>query len=145
MAIPDWIEKLGRTVFESPFEVLDARREAPEMAEIRLSLLDAVKSKSHIVGGRKVFPYNLVRVQLHAVPEDQASLFDGPFFARFLQQEICVALDNLAYRRPDDIKVEVATTAMLPASNEAWVSVETEVQPKAESTAKARKARLAVT
>lgn len=144
MAIPDWIEKLGRTVFESPFEALEGTREAPEMAEVRLALLDAVKAKSHRVGGRKVFPYNLVRVRLYGVPDDQASLFDGPFFPRFLEQEICVALDNLTYRRPGDIKVEVATTATLPGENGKWVAVETELQTQSGAAVKAKKARLVV-
>ena len=46
MPISDWFEKLGRTIFESPFGAMDSAKDAPEIAEIRLALLDEVKAKT---------------------------------------------------------------------------------------------------
>src|SRR5579885_1937867 len=76
MAVSDWIEKLGRMVFEAPFGTPQISKDAPELAEIRLAVLDEVKAKSHRVGGREVFPYNLVRINIRGIP-------DNAFFGRF--------------------------------------------------------------
>ena len=56
MPVTEWMEKLGRAIFESPFGP-QISRESPELAEIRLAVLDEVKSRTHRVSGREVFPY----------------------------------------------------------------------------------------
>ena len=56
MAISDLIEKIGRTIFEAPFGSMQISKNAPELAEIRLAVLDEVKAKSHRVSGKDVFP-----------------------------------------------------------------------------------------
>ena len=61
--ISNVIEKLGRAIFEAPFGGGRISKDAPELAEIRLAVLDAVKSKSHRAGGKSVFPFNLIRIQ----------------------------------------------------------------------------------
>ena len=126
MPISEWVEKLGRAIFESPFGAQGAMNDAPELAEVRLAVLDEVKAKSHRVAGRQVFPYNLVRIRLRGVPGDQDSIFTGPFFAQFCEQEIRAGLSRLSYRYPADLHVEVETTHELPGAGEQWLAVEAE-------------------
>ena len=52
MPVPDWIEKIGRKVFESPFAG-DNGTDAPELAEIRLALLDAARARCQRVSGKQ--------------------------------------------------------------------------------------------
>src|SRR6185369_4988020 len=145
MPISDWIEKLGRVVFESPFGPLDAASQVPELAEIRLALLDEVKSRSHIVSRRRVFPYNVVRIRLYGVQTEQAAVFQGDFFERYCESEIRDGLTRAGYRFPDELMVEVVTTPELPAAGGKWVQVETEARPKApEPAAPKRTGRLHV-
>jgi hypothetical protein len=57
MTINEFLEKWGRTLFEAPLAVprsLSVREEPPELAEIRLAVLDHVRGKSYRSGGRKV-------------------------------------------------------------------------------------------
>ena len=68
--ISNVIEKLGRAIFEAPFGAGRISKDAPELAEIRLAVLDAVKSKSHRAGGKHVFPFDLIRIHLRGVPEE---------------------------------------------------------------------------
>lgn len=65
MRVGDFLEKWGRTLFEAP---LAAKADEPaELAEIRLAVLDRVKEKSYRSGARKVFPYDLLRVELRGL------------------------------------------------------------------------------
>ena len=124
MPLSDLIERLGRTIFEAPFG--GSQLDQPELAEIRLALLDEIKSKSHRVAGRYVFPHNLVRVELLGVPETQSAAFLGDFFPSYFQQELRSGLTRANYRFPDDLRVELRTTSRMPAPREAWIQVETE-------------------
>lgn len=125
MPIGEWVEKFGRAVFESPFGITELFRDAPELAEIRLAMLDEVKARSHRVGGREVFPFNLVRVRLLGVPTDQGKVFTGRFFAEFCQSELRAGLAKSNCRFPSDLAVEVETTPALPGPSEGWLTVET--------------------
>ena len=73
MRISDLIERLGRTVFEAPFgggaQVIG---ESPEVAEIRIAVLDEVKKKIQRAGGQALFPYNVVRIVIRAAGKDAA-------------------------------------------------------------------------
>lgn len=138
MPISEWVEKLGRAIFESPFG--PALTSAPELAEMRLAVLDEVKAKSHRAAGRSVFPYNVVRIRLRGVSADQAGIFAGPFFAQFCEQEIRGGLSRANYRYPDDLRVEVETTPELPGPGEQWLSVSAESQVKPETAPASRKA-----
>ncbi len=136
MAISEWIEKLGRAVFESPFDSARLSKDAPELAEIRLAVLDEVKAKSHRVSGRDVFPYNLVRIYIGGVPDSQSNVLRSTFFTQFFEQELRSGLKKANYRFPEDLQVEIRTTAQLPGPKESWLSVETDsrdqpVQPAA--------------
>lgn len=127
MAISNVIEKLGRAIFETPFGAGRISKEAPELAEIRLTILDAVKAKSHRASGMYVFPYNLVRIELLGVPDEQAGMFRGEFLASYFADELKTGLGRSNYRFPRDLKVEIVTTPKLPAPGENWLSVQTEI------------------
>ena len=51
MTIDDFLEKWGRTLFEAPLATATKPDEPPELAEIRLALLDEVRQKSYRSGG----------------------------------------------------------------------------------------------
>jgi len=125
MPVSNIIEKLGRAIFEAPFGTHKIAQDAPELAEIRIAVLDAVKAKSHRASGRYVFPYNLVRINLLGVPEDQASIFRGDFLAKYLGEELHSGLARSNYRFPEDLYVEITTTAKLPEANQEWLIVDT--------------------
>jgi hypothetical protein len=125
MPVSNMIEKLGRAIFETPFGTHKISKDAPELAEIRIAVLDAVKAKSHRASGRSVFPYNLVRINLLGVPDEQASVFRGEFLAKYLAEELRGGLTRSNYRFPEDLFVEITTTSTLPAANHEWLTVET--------------------
>jgi pSer/pThr/pTyr-binding forkhead associated (FHA) protein len=129
VAISNVIEKLGRAIFEAPFGTGRLSSDAPELAEIRLAVLDAAKAKSHRASGKNVFPYNLVRIQLRGVPDDQASVFQSEFFSNYLADEIKTGLARSNFRFPSDLCVDVVTTPALPLKGEQWLTVETAMQP----------------
>ncbi len=124
MPVTEWMEKLGRAIFESPFGP-QVSRESPELAEIRLAVLDEVRLRTHRVSGREVFPYNLVQIRLRGVPAEQSAIFTGKFFAQFCQEELRAGLAKSGVRFPAGLEVEVDTTADLPLAGEQWLSVET--------------------
>jgi hypothetical protein len=126
MAVSEWIEKLGRAIFEAPFGAAQLSKDAPELAEIRLAVLDAVKAKSHRVAGRDVFPYNLVRINVRGIPADQSGILKGAFFSQFFEQELRAGLSRSNYRFPSDLQVEVRTTEQLPGPKERWLWIEME-------------------
>jgi hypothetical protein len=147
MALSDLIEQLGRTIFEAPFSSAQLSQDLPELAEIRLALLDEIKSKSHRVAGRRVFAHNLARVQLLGVPEKQAAAFQGDFFPKYFAQELKSGLSRANYRFPDDLRVEFRTSPRLPDPHESWIQVETEAiaPPAGENAARSdRPAKLVV-
>lgn len=136
--LSDAIEKLGRALFERPFQ---SAGDLPELAEVRLAVLDAVKSKSHLVRGVPVFPYNYVRIRLRGVPEAQAESFREGFLARYFDQELREALARSSYRRPEELEVEFETTPSLPAQGEDWITVDVEARPVRERAAAATTGR----
>jgi len=119
------IEKFGKAIFETPFGTQKIAPDAPELAEIRIAVLDAVKAKSHQASGRSVFPYNLVRINLLGVPAEQAAPFHGEFLAKYFAEELRNGLARSNYRFPDDLFVEITTTPTLPAPNQEWLTVDT--------------------
>jgi hypothetical protein len=146
MPISTVFEKLGRAIFESPFGANRIAKDAPEMAEIRVAVIDAVKAKSHRASGRHVFPYNLVRVELRGVPETQLSAFEGGFLSQYFEQEIKTSLSRSSYRFPADLHVQLSATSVLPLQGEPWIVVDTAQQTPqvTSSAAHAASARLIV-
>lgn len=129
MAISDWIESIGRTIFEAPFGAIRISEDSPELAEIRLAVLDEVKAKSHRVAGKHVFPYNVVRIHIRGVPEQQAAAFQSTFFTGFFEQELKAGLTRANYRFPDGLQVGVETVPELPGPGQQWLWIETESRP----------------
>ena len=131
MAISNVIERLGKAIFETPFGANRLSKDAPELAEIRIAVLDAIKAKSHRAGGKYVFPYNLVRIRLHGVPDEQANVFEGEFLSKYFADELKTGLSRSNYRFPEDLKVDILTTPALPAEGGEWLVVETDLQQPA--------------
>lgn len=134
MAISDLIEKLGRAIFEAPFAG-GLTEETPELAEIRLAMLDAVKEKSHRSGSRLVFPYNFMRLQLLGVPQEQAEMFESELLTGYLAEELKRGLARSGHRFRADLQVEIRTTPDLPLEGEKWLTIETELKRSEQSPA----------
>ena len=149
MALSDAIEKLGRRIFEAPFSGSELSEEAPELAEVRLAVLDAVKSKSHRSGSVRVFPFEIVRVRLRGIPQEQAAAFENGFLGDCLAQDLRKALARASVRFSHDLRVEIHTSAKLPVEGETWVWIETDAKPVGAAVTEApgprRTARLVVT
>jgi hypothetical protein len=143
MAVPDWIEKIGRKVFESPFAG-DGMTETPELAEIRLVLLDAVRAKCQRVSGRRVFAYNTVTVTVRGVHQSEEGVWRSPFLHQMLQRELESGLTKLGVRFPEDLSVDVHGTTEFPTPPKQWVSVEVEMRMRPPVTAPRYSARLVV-
>jgi len=124
MNLGQFLEKFGRTMFERPLAASPDPEEPPELAEIRLAILDQVREKSYRSGGRKVFPYDLLRVELRGVEQSRAPIFAGQFFRKYLEQEVHNALRTGGCRYPDNLRVDVAATVGLPQRGEEWLVVE---------------------
>ena len=124
MNLSDFLEKWGRTLFETPLAVPPRHDEPPELAEIRLALLDEIREKSYRAGGRKVFPFDRVRVFVRGVETSRAAIFNGQFFHRYLDRELRTALDHAECRYPETLRLQVETTAELPARDQTWLTIE---------------------
>src|SRR5258708_24157112 len=107
MRISEIIERFGRTVFEAPFGAMaQTIGDSPEVAEIRIAVLDDVKKKIQRAGGKALFPYNLVRIGLRAGGKD-AAVFQRDFFRTFFEEEVRKGLAKEAFRYPDELRVEI--------------------------------------
>jgi len=124
MNLGQFLEKFGRTMLERPLATSPDPDEPPELAEIRLAILDQVREKSYRSGGRKVFPYDLLRVELRGVEQNRAPVFTGQFFRKYLEQEVHNALRTGGCRYPDNLRVDVSATVGLPQRDEPWLIVE---------------------
>ena len=137
--MPNVIEKLGRTIFEAPFGAGKLTKDAPELAEIRIAMLDEIKAKTHRAGGKSVFPFDLVRIQLRGIPEEQARTLQTDFLRGYLAGEAREFLKRSHHRFPENLQVEIHTTPTLPTAAEGWITIETASQPaKKEESAPAR-------
>src|SRR5260370_11370559 len=123
MNLGDYLEKFGRTIFESPLATAPNPDEPSELAEIRLAVIDRIREKSYRCGGKKVFPFDLLRVKLRAVEESRVGIFTGRFFRQYLEQEVHNALRGAGCRFPEDLRVEVEASAGLPKPGEEWLTV----------------------
>jgi len=144
MRISEIIERLGRSVFEAPFGAMaQVMGESPEVAEIRIAVLDEVKKKIQRAGGQALFPYNVVRIVIRATA-DEGAVFEREFFRRFFDEEVRKGLAKEACRFPDDLRVEIRIT---PEEGQ-WLRIETlaeELIPPSEEAPRIRRgARLVV-
>ncbi len=145
MSLTDLIERLGKTIFEAPFDAALAPKDAPELAEIRLAVLEEILKKGQRVGGRILFPFNLVRIYVRGVSGEESAFLKSEFLKGYFEQEIRKSLARSRYRFPDDLEVEFETAADLPDEKEPWLAVDVESRPgKEEAAAPRRTARLVV-
>jgi len=143
MKISEIIERLGRTVFEAPFGAhAQAIGDSPEVAEIRIAVLDEVRKKIQRAGGHALFPYNVVRIKIQAA--DEGAVFEREFFRRFFDEEVRKGLSKEACRFPEDLLVEIRATS----EEGQWLRIETlaeEIAPPSEEAPRVRRgARLVV-
>jgi len=147
MKIAELIERIGRTVFEAPFgATAQIVSDSPEVAEIRIAVLDEVAKKIQRAGGKALFPYNVVRVIIRAEGRD-AVVFERDFFRRFFDEEIRKSLAKEACRFPEDLRIEIRAGGE-PVRGEKWLSIEAlaEDPPAVEEQPQTRRAaRLVVT
>lgn len=146
MKVSELIERLGRTVFEAPFGALsETMSESPEVAEIRIAVLDEVGKKIQRAGGKALFPYNVVRIVIRVSGSD-AAVFQRDFFRRFFEEEVRKNLSKEACRFPTDLRIEIR--AAEDETDVKWLRVETlaeDVPPAVEEVPRARRvARLVV-
>jgi hypothetical protein len=123
MNLTEFIEKFGRTLFESPLARTAAVENPPELAEIRFAVLDEVRRNSYRAGARSVFPFDLVRVSMRGVEESRAHVFRSGFFRQYLEHEIQGSLRADHIRFPEQLRVEVDIATGLPLANEPWLTV----------------------
>ena len=122
MRISELIERFGRSVFEAPFGAMaHTIGESPEVAEIRIAVLDEVKKKIQRAGGKALFPYNVVRILIRAEDSD-ATIFERDFFRRFFDEEVRKGLERESCRFPEDLRVQIRAT---DGDQENWVAIET--------------------
>jgi hypothetical protein len=142
MNLSEFLEKFGHTVFEAPF-AQGQSSEPPEVAEIRIAILDQVRAKSYRSGGKRVFPSNVIHIHVRGVEDSRAPLFNGKFFRQYFEQELRHHLDKNEIRYPEDLHVDVHVLRELPAPGEQWVWVEVESEDRP-APAPRRPARLVV-
>jgi hypothetical protein len=143
MNLGDYLEKWGRTLFESPLATAPRPDEPPELAEIRLAVMDQVHEKSYRSGGKKVFPYDLLRVTLRGVDESRLGIFTGRFFRKYLEEEVHHALQGAGCRFPEYLRVAVEASPGLPKRGEEWLIVDA-ISQQPEASAPVSAARLVV-
>jgi hypothetical protein len=124
MTVGDFLEKWGRTLFEAPLATSPKPEEPPELAEIRLAVLDRIREKSYRSGGKKVFPYDLLRVEMRGVQAERRDIFAGRFFRQYLEGEVRAALHDSGCRFPDNLRVHVEPVEELPQPGEDWIAVQ---------------------
>ena len=148
MKLSEMMERLGRTVFEAPFgAIAQTIGESPEIAEIRIAMLDEVSRKIQRAGGKALFPYNVVRLGIRVAAGDGA-VFERDFFRKFFEEELRRGLAKEACRFPEDLRVEIRATETEPGDSAGWLYVETlaeEAAPVADESSRVRRvARLVV-
>lgn len=131
MNLTNFFEKWGRTILERPLATGPTPDEPPELAEVRLAVIDQIHEKTSRSGGKKVFPFDLLRVELRGVEESRGAVFAGKFFRLYLEQEVRGALANAGCRYPENLRVDVEVTGGLPQRGQNWLVVTPATQDKA--------------
>lgn len=146
MSLSDLMERLGKTIFEAPFDATIAPKDAPELAEIRLAVLEKILKKGQRAAGKIVFPYNLVRIYVRGASDEETAFLKSEFLKGYFEQEIRKSLGRSNYRFPDDLEVEFTASGELPGARNEWLKVEVESRPRKEEAhvAPRRTARLTV-
>src|SRR5690349_3474268 len=119
MTLTDFVERVGRTIFEAPFGGGTPRsaRNA-ELAEIRHAILAEIERKSQRTGGRNLFPYNRVMILIRGADEQQASALQGDFLREYFENEIRLSLDKSEAQHPEGLRVRVEVSGERPPKGE---------------------------
>jgi hypothetical protein len=126
MTLTDFVERVGRTIFEGPFGGGTPRTaNHAELAEIRHAILEQIERKSHRSGGRNLFPYNRVCICIRGADPQQAGALEGDFLREYFQNEIRQALAKSEAQHPGELRVTVEVSSERPAKGEKWLSVAT--------------------
>ena len=144
MRISEIIERFGRAVFEAPFGAMaQTIGDSPEVAEIRIALLDEVRKRVQRAGGKALFPYNVVRISIRA-NDTESAVFERAFFRQFFEEEVRKALSRDGCRFPDELRVEIHVGGEV--GNGKWIEIQTlaEDAPEPEPVPARRTAKLVV-
>ena len=126
MTLTDFVERVGRTLFEAPFGGGTPRAaSSAELAEIRHAILGEIESKSQRTGGCNLFPYNRVTILIRGADRQQAGALQGDFLREYFEREIRESLAKAEAEHPDGLRVEVEVTSDFPGKGESWLSVAT--------------------
>ena len=128
MTLSEFIEKIGKNLFEAPLATPSNPDDPPELAEIRHAVMDEVRAKSYRAGAGKVFPYDVIRISMRGVEESRAAVFSSRFFCKYMEQEIQNSLRADGARFPDQLRVEVDVAIGLPQRDGNWLTVEASSQ-----------------
>ena len=132
MTLTDFVERVGRTLFEAPFGGGTPRKaHHAELAEIRHAILEDLESKTHRTGGRNLFPYNRVVIQIRGADAHQAGALQGDFLRSYFESEIRQSLDKWEAQHPEGLRVAVEVSNEAPAKGEPWLSVVTSFEEAA--------------
>ncbi len=147
MRFAELVERLGRSVFEAPFgAAAELLSDSPEIAEIRIAVLDQIRKKIQRAGGKALFPYNVVRIVIRA-DRGEAAVFERDFFRKFFEEEVHKDLTKEACRFPADLRVQIRIDDSDPSARGRWLRIETiaeEAPPPVEGPRAKRAARLVV-
>jgi len=126
MTLTDFVERVGRTLFEAPFGGGTPRAaNHAELAEIRHAILAEIERKSQRTGGRNLFPYNRVTILIRGADQQQAGALQGDFLREYFAGEIRQSLAKAEAQHPDGLRVDVEVSGERPAKGEPWLSVAT--------------------
>jgi hypothetical protein len=126
VTLTDFVERVGRTIFETPFGGGPPRTaNHAELAEIRHAILDEIDRRSHRSGGRNLFPYNRVSIRIRGADPQQASALQGDFLRDYFDKEIRQVLAKTEAQHPADLATAVEVSNDPPARGEKWLSVAT--------------------
>ena len=125
MTLTDFVERVGRTIFEAPFGGAPRSANHAELAEIRHAILEEIARRSYRSGGRNLFPYNRVWIRIRGADAQQASALEGDFLREYFEKEIRQALGKSEAHHPDDLQVGIEVSPEFPAKGEPWLSVAT--------------------
>jgi hypothetical protein len=126
MTLTDFVERVGRTIFEAPFGGGRPRAaNNAELAEIRHAILEEIEGKSYRSGGRNLFPYNRICICIRGADQQQAGALEGDFLREYFENEIRLALAKSEAQHPEDLRVAIDVSSDRPAKGEKWLSVAT--------------------
>jgi hypothetical protein len=126
MTLTDFVERVGRTLFEVPFGGGAPRAAShAELAEIRHAILEEIERRSQRTGGRNLFPYNRVTILIRGADEQQASALQGDFLREYFENEIRQSLSKSEAQYPDGLRVGVDVSSERPGKGERWLTVVT--------------------